>query len=175
MEFEKVLHRRRSVRHFTQEQIPEAALCAILEAAQTAPLAMGDDRTTRITVVRDPQLLEEIRGACALVSRKTGKTVDALYGAQTLLFIAAADLSEDHIEYANAGCIIENILLQATALDLGSVYIWGCLRKLRKRPEIVARLMLPEGYEILSAVALGYPAEPLADREKTDRLAVDWL
>lgn len=65
MEFEKVLHRRRSVRRFTQEQIPEAALFAILEAAQTAPLAMGDDRTTRITVVRDPQLLEEIRGPLA--------------------------------------------------------------------------------------------------------------
>ena len=52
MELEKVLHMRRSVRSFTREQITEEELRKIPVAAQTAPLAMGDDQTIHITVAR---------------------------------------------------------------------------------------------------------------------------
>ena len=112
--------------------------------------------------VRKEQM-EKIRAACQL-TRKTGEKMDPLYGASTMFFVSSTDLSEDCIEFCNAGCLIENILLQATALDLGSTYIWGCLKKLKKNPEAVALLNIPEGYEILSAAVVGYPAEPLSER-----------
>jgi nitroreductase len=172
MELEKVLHMRRSVRSFTQEQITEEELRKILAAAQTAPLAMGDEQTTHITVVQDTDVLNEIRGACALKSRKTGEPLDAFYGAPTVVFLSATDISDDHIEYCNVACVIENILLQATALHLGSVYIWGCLRKLRANKNAMARLNLPQGYQILSAVAIGHPEKPLAYREAKEKIAV---
>ncbi len=175
MEFDKVLQLRRSVRDFTSEQITEEELRKILAAAQTSPLAMGDDRTTRLTVVQNQGILSEIRQACRLKSSKTGNMIDAFHGAPTLIFLSATDLSEDHIEYCNVACVIENIILQATALNLGSLYIWGCLKKLRAQRETLAKLKLPEGYEILSAVAIGHPAQPLEYREPKERIVVDRL
>ncbi len=175
MEFEQVLHTRRTTRAYLPQQITDDELEKILDAAQTAPLAAGDDKTTHITVVRTPQLLEEIRQAAMLVSPKTGKRVDPFYGAATLFFVSAGDISEDHIEYCNAACIIENMMLQATALGLGSTYIWGCLRKLRSHPEVIEKLRLPDGYQIMSAMAVGYPAEKLTPREKKVKIGCDRL
>ena len=165
MELEEILSLRKTCRAYTDESISEDELETILRAAQRAPLAAGDNKTTFLTVVRQGALLEEIRETCTLINKTTGVKKDALYGAQTLILFSAADVSDDHIEYANAGCVIENMHLAATALGLGSTYIWGCLRKLRKNTELMEKLELPEGYELLSAFAVGHPAEPLAPRE----------
>jgi nitroreductase len=173
MEIEKAIHMRRSVRKYTQEPINDEQLQLLLEAAQAAPLAMGDDKTTHITVVTDKALMEEIRGACMTTSRKTGLPLDALHGAPMIIFLSATDISSDHIEYSNVACVIENIMLQATALGLGSTYIWGCLRGFLEHKETVAKLGLPEGYEILSAVVVGHPVKPLEVRDKVERIGVN--
>ena len=165
MELEEILRLRKTCRAYTDESISPEELDFILRAAQRAPLAAGDNKTTFLTVVRQGALLEEIRETCTLVNKTTGVRKDALYGAQTLIVFSAADVSDDHIEYANAGCVIENMHLAATALGLGSTYIWGCLRKLRKNGALLEKLALPEGYEILSAFAVGHPAQPLTERE----------
>lgn len=175
MESEQVLHTRCTTRAYLPQQITDDELEQILDAAQTAPLAAGDDKTTHITVVQTPRLLEKIRQAAMLVSPKTGKQVDPFYGASTLFFISAGDISEDHIEYCNAACIIENMMLQATALGLGSTYIWGCLRKLRSHSEVIEKLRLPEGYQILSAMAVGYPEKKLEVRERKSKIGCDRL
>ena len=65
-----------------------------------------------------------------------------------------------------------SLRLEATALGLGSTYIWGCLKKLRKNEEVMKKLCLPQGYEILSAAVVGYPAKPLAPREISRKLSV---
>ena len=134
-----------------------------------APLAAGDVRTSHLTVVHGGQLMEEIRDAC-MFTRKDGSHMDPLYGASTIIFFSAADISEDHIEYANAGCVIENMCLAATALGLGSCYIWGCLRKLRRHPELIQKLQLPDGFEILSAFVCGH-----TDMEKQAKPEQDLL
>ena len=173
MEFEEVLYLRRTTRKYQETQITEADLQKILEAAQTAPLAAGDDKTTHITVVQDPILLSQIREVTQVVSRKTGNLMDALYGAPTIIFVSATDLSEDSIEYANVGCVIENMILQATALNLGSTYLWGCLGKIRDHAELIQKMNIPGQYKILSAVAIGYPVAPLEKREKKDKISVN--
>ena len=174
MEFEQVLALRRSTRRFLGCPVPAEDLETIMRAGQRAPLAAGDDRTTHLTLVGPGETLERIRAACRL-KRKTGETVDAFYGAQALIVVSAADLSEDSIEYANAGCVIENMHLQAAALGLGRCYIWGSLRKLRADPEAVALLRLPEGHEVLSALAVGLAAEELTPREYTPKMSVTRL
>lgn len=173
MEFEQVLHLRRTTRKYQETQIQESDLQKILDAAQTAPLAMGDDKTTHITVVQASTLLNQIREVTQLYSRKTGNFIDAFYGAPTIIFLSATDLSEDCIEYANVGCVIENMILQATALNLGSTYIWGCLKKLRNHTELIQKMNIPDQYTILSALAIGYPTMSLEKREKKVKISVN--
>lgn len=174
MEFREVMKKRCSTRSFTDAKVSIADTQAIIAAAQMAPLALGDNKTSHLTVVRDPELMEEIRSACML-KRKDGTLMDPLYGATTIIFFSATDISDDHIEYSNAGCVIENMCLAAADLGLGSCYIWGCLKKLRGRPDVIAKLNLPEGYEILSAFVCGFPAEQIEKRSFDDNIAVDYL
>ena len=174
MDIEKVFYLRRSVRKFTDEPIKEEELSLILDAGETAPIAIGDHEKTHITVVTDPTLMEEIRAHLRKESRKTpGKLIDPLHNAQTLILVSAADISEDGIELCNAACIIENMILEATALGLGSCYTWGCLKKLKATPEVLSKLNIPAGFEILSGLTVGYAAKPLEMREKAYRIGIN--
>lgn len=98
MEFEQVLRLRQTVRSYTAQRISDVDLGKILKAAQMAPLAAGDDKTTHLTVVNSSELMEEIRNICMLSSRKTGKKMDAFYGAQTAVFASATETMEDKIK-----------------------------------------------------------------------------
>ena len=171
MDFEKVLRSRYSCRKMTAEPVTKEELQFIIEAGQAAPLAAGDNKTSHLTAVRGGKLMEEIREAC-MFTRKDGSRMDPLYGASTIIFFSATEISDDHIEFANAGCVIENMCLAAASLGLGSCYIWGCLRKLRKHPELIAQLRLPEGYEILSAFICGHADTEKPERKKQDAVQV---
>jgi len=172
MDLFDAIYTRRTTRKFTNEQISEEDLNTILSAVQMAPIAGANYLSTHITVVRNAQLLAELREVCARDASTPGPR-DAFYNGQTILFFSSAGVSKDNIEYANVACAIENALLAATALGLGSAYIWGCLRKLRKNPETLAKLEIPEGYEVLSAVSLGYAEEPLERREGHSKVGVN--
>ncbi|MCR5786052.1 MAG: nitroreductase family protein [Eubacterium sp.] len=173
MELEKALYLRRSVRKYTDEPIKEEELQKIIDAGETAPIAVGDHEKTHITVVTDEKVIEAIRKTCLTPSRKTpGKMIDPLHAAKTLILVSATDISDDHIEYCNVACVIENMILQATALNIGSCYTWGCLGKLKADEEVMKMLKIPEGYEILSGLTVGYANKPLAMREKEERIAI---
>ena len=174
MEFNQVLKLRCSTRGYTERRVSDEDVQKIIDAAQMAPLALGDNKTSHLTVVRDPELMEEIRAACML-KKKDGTAHDPFFGATTLILFSATDISDDHIEYCNAGCVIENMCMAAADLGLGSCYIWGCLKKLRKNPEAVSKLRLPEGYEILSAFVCGYPVKEIEERSVTENIATDIL
>ncbi|MDR2520259.1 MAG: nitroreductase family protein [Eubacteriaceae bacterium] len=173
MEFFDTVMSRRTTRSFEARQIEDKDLDALLLAAHMAPIAGANYAMTHMTVVQDTGLLEEIRFDCGAKPKGQEKYIDSFYGAPTIIFFSANGVSSDYIEYSNIGCAIENILLAATSLGLGSAYIWGCLKKLRKHPETIEKLQLPDGYEILSAVAVGYPIEPLSQRNPADKISVN--
>ena len=169
MEFHDVVRLRRSTRAFTSEQVTEEQLQQVLDAAQLAPIAGGAYSMSHLTVVQDEALLDQIRTNCSFQK----KHLDPLYGAPTLIVVSATGPSDDCIEYSNVACAIENMTLAATDLGLGSVYLWGFLRKLRNQPELLDALQLPDGYTPLSAMALGHPAEPSEPREPKPNIGVN--
>ena len=109
------------------------------------------------------------------MTRKDGTKVDPTYGAPTVIFMSATGPSDDQIEFCNVACAIENMTLAATSLGLGSVYLWGFLKKLRKHPEVIEKLQLPEGYVLLSAFGVGHAATPIEPHEPKGRIEVDYL
>ena len=87
-----------------------------------------------------------------------------------------ADPAAGNVPYSNAAVIVENMSLAATDLGLGSCLIWGCIAGLNQKPELVARLGLPEGQVPSCGLVLGETAEILEEREiPADRISVSYL
>ncbi len=168
METLKAIAMRRSTRAFKPEQISEQELDAVLKAGCAAPVGMGAYETVHLTVLQNRELMEEIAKAAAKAFGRPG--MDPFYGAPTVVIVSSTkNRMVPNIEYANAACIIENMLLAATDLGLGSVYLWGFIRALNDSPDLLKKLDLPEGFTPVSAVALGYPVEPFTEVKRLEK------
>lgn len=165
MGFRNVIARRQSVRTYQEKQITEEQVQALLEAANAAPVCMGQFDHVHLTVVQSPEVLSKINAkfAAAVGDEKAYPT----YGAPTVIYVSNMASDEEIIIGANAGCIIENMLLAATEMGLASVYLFGVSQVLFNDAEVAEMLNLPEGFRTVSAIAVGYPSEALAERPLT--------
>ena len=187
MEFEKILKMRQSTREFQEEQISEEELQALIDAANRAPVGSNLYRDVHLTVVQDQDLLLKLCEAAwkrfssrdkieEIAGEVKDKGHDALknhrpnlfYGAPTVIFVShrKQDL-QPGIEWANSTSVINQMHLEALNLGLGSVYMWGALESMRMFPELdhTDLLEIPENYEPLIALAVGYPKNALEERE----------
>ncbi|MDR1638051.1 MAG: nitroreductase family protein, partial [Clostridiales bacterium] len=179
MDFFDLLKRRCSARSFTQEPIPQEAVSKILLAANSAPVGSSMYKDLRLTAVKDRGLLDKLsvaaikriedRSRQALITReikpealppKTNR--DPFYGAPLAIFVSHRKQSlQPGIEFSNVACVALSMQLAATELGLGSVFIWGVLEAMRDIPELdnTHLLNLPEGFEPLLGIAIGYRAK----------------
>lgn len=167
----------------------------LLLAANGAPVGSNLYRDLHLTVVQDRQILDKLGEAARYrfkdkaVMEKIVRTVpgqgspardtDPFYGAPAVIFIShrRQDL-QPGIEYCNAACVAMSIHLEATELSLGSVFIWGALEAMRVYPDYdrTGLLHLPDGFEPLLGVAVGYWKEPLPEREiRADKIGVNYI
>lgn len=164
MEFVKTLKTRRSCRKYLDKQISDTDLEKIILAGNTAPVGMGRYGKIQITVIQNATMLKRISTECAEIWN--GKTFDPIWGAPTLIIVSEAPEKEEaHI--ANVACIVENMHLMATDLGLGSVYLWGFVQHLKNNKQLLLDLGIDSAFAPLSALALGYPAKPLTERDYT--------
>ena len=169
MEFKELIAKRRSVRKFTDREVPREVVDRILAEALSAPSARNT-RTTRFLVVDDPALVARMAEM-----RDYGSAF--LKGAP-LAVLVLGDTSASDLWRENAA--ISATVLQLACVDEGLASCWVHVdgRPRRKDdPEgeraadyLRTFLPIPEGCEPLCAVALGYsdfrPAPlPAADDE----------
>ena len=169
MEFKELIAKRRSVRKFTDREVPREVVDRILAEALSAPSARNT-RTTRFLVVDDPVLVARMAEM-----RDYGS---AFMKGAPLAFVVLGDTSKSDLWRENAA--ISATLLQLACVDEGLASCWVHVdgRPRRKDdPEgeraadyLRTFLPIPEGCEPLCAVALGYsdfrPAPlPAADDE----------
>lgn len=185
MEFYDVLKRRKSIRRFKEEQLTEEDLKKLLEAAEYAPVGSNRRQDIHLTIVRDPailcklseatwkraenkRLMKEIAGTVQISWEQ--KHFDPFYGAPLVIFISHRRQSlQPGIEYANAACVAETLHLAAGSLRLGSVMIWGALEAMREIPSLdhTDLLELPEDFQPVMGLAVGYPQEIPGERPGT--------
>lgn len=150
----ELLLKRRTVRAFRSDPIPKETLEKILLAARYAPSAIGLQNRF-FTIVQNRALMERIVAAAG----KNGGTFrpghTPFYNAPAVAVVSAP--ADFRYNREDAACAIQNILLAAEALGLGSCYICSVLPGLRD-PEIMAELKLPEGYVPCGCVSLGFAA-----------------
>ena len=166
METLKAITRRKSSRNFDPaRQLPEAELETILAAGCAAPVGMGDYMSLHLTVIQDRAILDTINKTAQKTLRAER---DFLYNAPVLVIVSAsAKQLGPNVQYANAACVIENMLLAATDKGIGSVYIWGAITGIAGNKELCKKLGIPGGFTPVSGAAMGYVLEGDNATEKT--------
>ena len=173
----EVIKSRRSIRKYLPEQLKQGELDAILEAGLYAPSA-HNDQPWHFTVIRDSALLDRISRLSKELMLKSevdwmramgaNEKLHIFYNAPVVVVVSMRKAAISPLVDCSAA--IENMLLAAESLDIGSCWI-GLSRFWFSLKEEVARLNLPEGYEPCYAVTFGYkgqrPAKALPRRAGT--------
>lgn len=155
MELIEAIKKRRSVRKFTKQQISKDKIKKIIDAARWAPSACNRQLWEFVIVTREDLKKDIADGAC--FKQKFLKE------APVLIVVFYDDTKErreekgpaKHDSIQSAAAAIQNMLLSAWSLGLGT--LWVCsIRKMLKLNDI---LKVPRNIRPIAIVALGYPAE----------------
>ena len=166
---------RRSTRNYRPDPVEQEKLDQILKAGRQAPSG-GNNQTSHFLVIRNREvlnrLIEMTEKAFAgmeitentyasmkhsIAAAKKGGYVFC-YNAPLLIVVANRKNYGNNI--ADCACAIENMMVAANALDLGSCWI-NQLKWLNEEAEIVEYLRgfgLKEDERVYGAVIIGYPA-----------------
>ena len=144
---------RRSVRAFEDRPLDREALETIAKCGAWAPSALnGQGR--RFTVVTDPALIARL---CRAVEQAQGRPGYDMYAPAAL--ILPTDRKDNRFFKEDLSCALENMMLAAHALGIGSVWInqlADCCDVPAVR-ELLTQLGVPEDHGVLGICALGYP------------------
>lgn len=159
--------RRRSIRHFTPEPVDDATLIRLLQAAMAAPSAV-DSQPWEFVVLTDPDRLRRLRNRLPL-GRHHAPAAFVVCGSPGTARNPAGRLFWPQ----DCSAATENLLLAATALGLGAV--WVGVYPLKPLMRWVADLTdLPASVIPLAVVYVGHPAEQKPPRTRYDEQRVHW-
>lgn len=95
-----------------------------------------------------------------------GKETDPYYGAPAIVLVLANPEIGTFVE--DASCVLENMMLAAASLGLGSVWV-NRERQIfdsERGKELLREWGLPERLRGVGSIALGYAAAPLSEAAK---------
>ena len=161
MDLLDILKKRKSIRKYTEEQIPEETIDKIIEAGKLAPSGRNK-KPVELILVRDKETLEYLSN-----TRSHGSQI--LAGANAaIVVIGDSELSDTWIEDCSIAMII--MQLRATELGVGNCWVQVRGRTLDETGEVTAdliksKLNIEEKYSVECMLALGMPAEEWRDYE----------
>jgi len=172
----ETIKNRRSVRSYRPDQIKEQELDLILEAGTFAPSG-HNSQPWHFTVIQDMEFIDRIND----VARKNMAISDVdwikdlgskpqyriTYNAPTLIIVSGN--RNQKTWKADCAAAIQNMLLAAESMDVGSVWL-GLIRFWFQEKEEVKKLALPDGYEVYYGISFGYKkfrrSSPAPERKK---------
>ena len=157
----ELLRRRWSPRAFSDRQVGPATLRSLLEAARWAPSSYNEQPWSFIVATKQ----DPAEYAPLLSCLVEGNIQWAQHA--PVLMVSVARLSFEENGKANrhafhdVGLAAANLVTQATALGLGVHQMAGIF------PDKIRELYgIPEGYEAVAGLALGYPGDPESLHER---------
>lgn len=160
----ETISKRYSCRNFDGKQITESDLDLIIKAGMSAPVARGLYENLHITVVQDEALIKEIFDVTEEEMYKLSNVRRNMnFGAKT--YIIVSSINPTNMEYVNAGCIVENMILAATALNINTVMMAAPTRSIADKKDLLLRLGIPSGYVPLLSSLFGYAKEDELPKE----------
>ena len=162
--FVQTIFARRSIRKYAGEPVSEEAIETLLKAAMAAPSA-SNRKPWQFIVVTKRETLDALAKA-----HRHGKM---LFEAP-LCIAVCGDLTEmERFWVQDCSAATENLLLAATALGLGAVWLGVYPRD--ERVTAVRRILaLPDRITPLSLTSIGHPAEEKEPRTQYNEARVHW-
>ena len=159
------IFRRRSIRRYLETPVEAEKIDLLLQAGMAAPSAMNN-RPWEFIVVTDPQQLEKLRSSTPYCKFKVPLVISVC--GNTGLF---RNPTGQLFWTLDCSAAAENILLAASALGLGSV--WLGVHPSDERKKFVSHLLeIPTTVEVLSIISIGHPSET---PEPRSRYEDDWV
>ena len=185
----ELIQSRRSTRKYKAEAVPEEKLSQIVEAGRYAPSG-GNCQSTHFIVIKNKEILVELAELAqqefAKMEITTGlyksivnsinasKNGNYVFHYNAPVLIVTANQKDYGNNIADCACALENMMLMANALDLGSCWI-NQLKWLNENSVILdymKKLGMDESERVYGALAVGYPDTPdgLPDRKPLKRI-----
>jgi nitroreductase len=154
------IFKRKSVRRYTSQDVPDDLVKQVLAAAMSAPSA-GNEQPWHFIVIKDKEILKKL----SALSPYARALAEAPLG-----IVVCVDLNlERHKGYWVQDCsaAVENILIEVTALGLGAV--WLSVYPLEERIRYVKEcFILPPTIIPFAVVPVGYPSQEVVVSERYD-------
>lgn len=152
----EAIRKRRSVREFTGEEVPDQVVDAILESGSWAPSGKNN-QPWKFAVIRDRGLKESL---AALTHSGSMIRKAAICIAVFLDHSRVYDRTKD---VQAVGACLQNMLLAIHSLDLGGVWLGEILKNKEKVKDL---LNGGEELELMAVVAFGHPAKGLSGGQR---------
>lgn len=181
MELEEAIKNRRSIRKYTNEDVPNELIEDLIECARLAPSAKNRQPWKFIIIKND------IKNKIADIMIKNEEAPERIEDTNSSVKFTAGIMKEAPVlilvlkEYddnwktgdaLSIGGAIEHICLRATDLGLGSLWI----RDTAYTQKEIAKLIGYENMEVISAISIGYPNQSPKQRPRKELNEIlEWL
>lgn len=180
---------RRSTRKFKNEMVPEELVEQVVEAGRYAPSG-GNSQSTHFIVIENKEVLDKLADLAKIEFAKMEITADTykslvhsitaskngnyIFHYNCPVLIVTANKKNYGNNIADCACALENMMLMANSLDLGSVWI-NQLKWLNENPVLLAAMReigLADDERVYGALAIGYAdsEDGLPNRKPLDRI-----
>ena len=166
----EIIKKRKSIRKYKDKPLPRDVVNSILEAARYAPTARNLQEL-EYKVITSKSLIKQLSDGIAAAIQKEGMPLKGPPGARRSFFYDAPLLiivtapRENKFSESDAALAVQNIMLYATSIDLGSCYI-GMAKFIERDKKLLKALHISDDRNIAAAVICGYPDENPEPREK---------
>ncbi len=153
----QILFNRRSVRTFTEQAVEPEKLDRILRAAMQAPSA-GNQQPWEFIVYTKRETLDQLA--------ETTPYTRLIKNAPMAILLLGKKKGLKYPQFweQDMGACMQNLMLQAAALELGTCWMGIPLDKTEVIDKLHTQYQIPEEYNPFGLVAVGYPAKENANR-----------
>lgn len=185
MEFNKVIEKRKSIRKYIDEDVPNELIEKLINAARLAPSAKNrqpwkyvivkNETKNKIADIMIKQLQEsKISLERKIYNKNSSVKATALIMKQAPILILVFRYKDNNWLVGDAlsiGASIEHICLKATDLGLGSLWI----RDIVYTQNEIANLVGKDNMELVCAVSIGYADDNSKVKKKKDlKQIMEW-
>lgn len=160
---------RRSIRNFTDQEIPRLILDMILKVGYHAPSG-HNMQTWRFTVLTEQKDILELKELTKQTAMQNHVNFYGFENPKVIILVSNDDRNHDGCQ--DASCAAENIMLAAASYGIGSVWLNPLMTLRNKEPvkSLLDRYGIPAGHTVWASLALGYPVSEGAKLQKKENV-----